>query len=481
MLKLLTIIFLPLVSALILFILPKKNIKAIKSLVLITMLIEIALVFQSAILQEQLTANSIFRIDKIPFHLKLDGLGLYFSMISVVLWLLTFVYSFSYMRDHPREKIFYAYMMMVLTAVLGISASANLMVLYLFYEILTLVTFPLIIFSETDEALKLGQKYLIYSFVGSSLVLVGMSIFYTSVGNLEFISNASVLNQDPVMMILSYAFLFIGFGVKSAIVPFHSWLPSAMVAPTPVSALLHAVAVVKSGVFGIMRVTYYLFGASFLQGHTEFQTILLNVISISILVGAFLAFHQSNLKKRLAYSTISQLGYILLGVVLSNSVSFTGALIHLCNHAIIKMMLFFCVGSLKKDAGIDRFEDIDGVGKKLSFTMNLFLIGTISLMGLPPMNGFVSKWYISMGAITQEKTFYVFILLFSAFMTTIYLLPVGINSFFKPEQTEKQVKKTDIEMKLPMATLLGFCFYFGIFPDTLIHFIDTYIIQILGL
>jgi multicomponent Na+:H+ antiporter subunit D len=354
------------------------------------------------------------------------------------------------------------------------------MMLYIFYELLTVSTFPLVIFRGTDEALSLGGKYLIYSFIGSTFVLVGMSVYFHYVGNLNF-SPLSEVTYSGYQMIVSYFFIFMGFAVKAALVPFHSWLPSAMIAPTPVSALLHAVAVVKSGIFGMIRLNYYLFGAGFLQSHMNLQTLLLVMIAISIMVGAFLAYHQQNLKKRLAYSTISQLGYIMMGIVMSNGLALTGALLHFVNHAVIKMSLFFCVGSLYKNAKVTDFDEVDGLGKLMPFTFIAFIISTISIMGLPPTNGFVSKWYLSMGAIEQGRLIFVFVMLLSAFMTTIYLLPVGINAFFKPIVATCAVKQIDMSMRIPIAVLVFLCLFLGLFPNPILQFIDVHILTYLGI
>ena len=278
-------------------------------------------------------------------------------------------------------------------------------------------------------------------------------------------------------MTYSYVLLFLGFGVKAALVPFHNWLPSAMIAPTPVSSLLHAVAVVKSGVFSLMRVTYFLFGYRFLNNHHEIQIGLLILITISILVGAFLAFHQSNIKKRLAYSTISQLGYIMLGIVLSNELALTGAILHLINHALIKISLFFAVGMMYKRAHITEFHEVDGMGKKMPLLFGIFMWSTISIMGLPPSNGFVSKWFLAMGAINQGRILFVFVLLFSAFMTAIYLLPVGINAFFKKETMSHETEPLSLLVTVPLILLTIANIYLGLLPNGIINFIDEQIIH----
>ncbi len=472
------LIMIPLLGGLMAMVIPEK---IRKPFLVAVLLIEEVLLFKIYNKEAGLVIQGFTLVEGVRFNLRLDGLSFYMMTIATFMWLMALIYSFSYMRNANREPIFYTYMFLVLSALIGICLSSNLMVLYIFYELLTFSTFPLIIFRGTDEALRLGKKYLFYSFMGSTFLLVGMSIYFNKMGNLEFFAGKAALIPDHYLMVVSYLFIFLGFGVKSALVPFHSWLPSAMIAPTPVSALLHAVAVVKSGIFGLVRLTYYLFGVAFITGHPVLQKSLLLVITVSILTGAFLAYHQQNLKKRLAYSTISQLGYIMLGIVLGNGMALLGALLHLLNHAVIKMMLFFCVGSMYKDAGATLFKEINGLGKKMSFTFGVFLFSSISIMGLPPTNGFVSKWHLAIGAIDQGEVGFIAVILLSAFMTAIYLLPIGINAFFKPENQTIQVKKTDIEMKIPMLVLLIVSGLLGIFPNPVIHFLETHVITYLGL
>lgn len=471
---LLAILFLPIFSGLINIILFKQQKLVSKVLILLTLLGIIGLelyLFRGHIGVE---IQGIQIIGPMRIHFRVDGLAMIFMLLASLLWFFTACYSFDYMKGENRENAFNGYFMFVLTPVLGIAMSANLMTLYIFYELLTLSTFPLVIFRGTEESLQLGKKYLIYSFVGSSMIIAGMSLYYFQAGLLDFLPS---IQFDGPYFKLSYMLLFLGFSVKAALVPFHSWLPSAMIAPTPVSALLHAVAVVKSSVFSLIRVTYFLFGYQFLNRHHDIQIGLLILITLSILVGAFLAFHQSNLKKRLAYSTISQLGYIMLGIVLSNEVALTGAILHLINHALIKISLFFTVGMMYKRAHITEFYEVDGLGKRMPFLFSVFMWSTISIMGLPPSNGFVSKWFLAMGAIHQGRILFVFVLLTSAFMTAIYLLPVGINAFFKKEATIHEIEQLSLSVTIPLILITIANIYLGLFPNGVIHFIEVYVIQ----
>ncbi|MBF4694132.1 complex I subunit 5 family protein [Fusibacter ferrireducens] len=471
---LLSILLSPIFSGLINIIAFKRQRLFSKVLILLTLLGIIGLelyLFKGHIGAE---TQGIQIIGPMRIHFKVDGLAMIFMLLASFLWFFTACYSFDYMRGENRETAFNGYLMFVLTPVLGIAMSANLMTLYIFYELLTLTTFPLVIFRGTEESLQLGKKYLVYSFVGSSMIIAGMSLYFFQTGLLDF---SPLIQFASPYFKLSYILLFLGFGVKAALVPFHSWLPSAMIAPTPVSALLHAVAVVKSSVFSLIRVTYFLFGYQFLNVYHEIQVGLLILITISILVGAFLAFHQSNLKKRLAYSTISQLGYIMLGIVLSNEVALTGSILHLINHALIKISLFFTVGMMYKRAHITDFPEVDGLGKRMPLTFSVFMWSTISIMGLPPSNGFVSKWFLAMGAIHQGRILFVFVLLTSAFMTAIYLLPVGINAFFKKETTLHEVEPLSLSVTLPLMAITIANIYLGLFPNGVIRFIEVHVIQ----
>jgi multicomponent Na+:H+ antiporter subunit D len=367
----------------------------------------------------------------------------------------------------------------------GIAFSGNLFTLYIFYELLTLATFPLVIHAGTEEALASGKKYMMYSFFGATLVLLGMLLVFSITNDLSFAPKGIVTlmhfggtkHNEFYMLLVGYLSLFIGFGVKAALAPFHSWLPNAMVAPTPVSALLHAVAVVKSGIFSLIRTTYYLFGATAVTmlGASKY---LLPVIVLTIVMGSLLALHQDNLKKRLAYSTISQLGYITLGIALLNQEAFTGALLHLINHAVIKITLFFVAGAVYYQTGFKYVHQLDGIGKRMKATMLCFAVSGISLIGIPPTNGFVSKWFLALGALKAHNVLYVVALLASAFLTAAYLLPIMVKAFFsKTENTELDAIGDGASldppdaMLMPILILTAIVVLLGIFPNPIISIV----------
>jgi len=420
--------------------------------------------------------------DFLNIYFKIDKLGMLFSLLVSVLWIFTTIYSMEYMKHEGKEKRFFTFFMATLGVTLGIAFSGNLITLYIFYEFLTLITFPLVIHSETAEALKSGKKYLIYSFGGAALILLGMVIVFYLTNDTTFVQSGIVKNlsgSNINLYMISYTAMFIGFGVKAALVPFHSWLPAAMVAPTPVSALLHAVAVVKSGVFALFRMSYFIFGAGVLA-RFHINVLLTVLIAVSIIMGSFLALHQSNLKKRLAYSTISQLGYILLGLVMLNKEAFMGGLLHLINHAFIKITLFFCVGAILYTTHKTDISQIRGIGKEMPITMGCFAIASISLVGIPPTNGFVSKWYLAQGGLNAGKWIFPVILLLSALLTALYLLPIITEAFFRKGENEVvSVKEAPMKMLIPIVSITVIVVFLGLFPNEVIAFVERIAAELL--
>ncbi|WIF95854.1 proton-conducting transporter membrane subunit [Caminicella sporogenes] len=411
----------------------------------------------------------------LDIYFKIDRLGILFVLLASILWIFTTFYSFVYMTHEGNEKRFFIYFMLTLGVTVGIAFSGNLFTLYLYYEFLTLATFPLVIHSGSKEALRVGKKYLIYSFSGATLALLGIILIFSISNNLNFVENGVLQNisiDNPKLLLTIYMVMFIGFGVKAALVPLHSWLPAAMVAPTPVSSLLHAVAVVKSGIFALIRISYFIFGSDVLKKiHGNYYISIL--VILTILMGSLLALHQDNLKKRLAYSTVSQLGYILLGIVLLNQNSLTGSLLHLVNHAVIKITLFFCVGAIYFKTGKKYIHEIRGIGKEMPITMWCFAISSISLIGIPPTNGFVSKWYLALGGLGENKAVFVIILLLSALLTAGYLLPIVITAFFPGEEKNILKKEPDLSMLIPIVLLTIIVVFLGLFPNVVLHFIQS--------
>lgn len=420
----------------------------------------------------------------INLFLKVDKFCMLFAIMASFLWCIATFYSTKYMEHEGGEQRFFFFYLITLGVTMGIALSGSLFTLYMFYELLTLSTYPLVIHSRTDQALNSGVKYLVYSFGGATLIITGMILLYQQTNTLDFkalgIFENIAVAENKSMMIAIYILLFLGFGVKAALVPFHSWLPNAMVAPTPVSALLHAVAVVKSGIFGLVRISYFIFTPVIISeiGADVFINIL---IGITILMGSILALHQDNLKKRLAYSTISQLGYVILGISLLNEESFIGGMLHLVNHAFIKIVLFFCAGSIYFASGKTNISQLRGIGKKMPITMTCFSIAAFSLVGIPPTNGFVSKWFLALGGLRGNKIMFVVILLISAFLTAAYLLPILVTAFLPEKEEHKEeeieefkgVSESPFAMISSIVVLTLIVVLLGIFPSRVIEFITS--------
>lgn len=420
--------------------------------------------------------------DFIDVFLKVDELGILFSLLVSVLWIFTTFYAIGYMDHEKHQERFFAFFIMTLGITNGIAYSGNLFTLYIFYELLTLATYPLVIHSETEEALYSGKKYLIYSFGGATFILLGMILLYTMTNDLSFVEGGlpilEHLHNDKTLLMI-YITIFLGFGVKAALVPFHSWLAAAMVAPTPVSALLHAVAVVKSGIFALLRLCYYVFGADVVQriGGNVYISVL---IVTTILLGSLLAIHQEHMKKRLAYSTISQLGYILLGIVILNENALLGGILHLINHALIKITLFFCVGAIYVATHKIYIREIKGIGRKMPIIMWCFAIASFSLIGVPPSNGFVSKWYLALGALGAYKPMFAVLLMLSAFLTAAYLLPIVVTAFFQTSDDGEEVNyELSNYMVIPIVLLTAVVVVIGFFPNPIVRYIENIVMKLM--
>jgi multicomponent Na+:H+ antiporter subunit D len=368
---------------------------------------------------------------------RVDALGMLFALVSSSLWIVTSAYSIGYMRglkEHSQTRYF-VFFAFALSATIGVAFSANLLTMYLFYEMLSLATYPLVTHHQDPEARSSGRKYLLY-IVGTSigLALPAMLIAYDLAGTLEFGKQGFLAGtaSKPLIGLLLFMFLF-GFA-KAAIMPFHSWLPAAMVAPTPVSALLHAVAVVKVGVFSVVRVLTGVFGTDLLFS-LDFGPVILFIASATILVGSFIALSQDGLKRLLAYSTIAQLSYIVLGVGLLSPKGMTGGMVHIAMHAFGKITLFFCAGAIFVATGKKNISEMVGIGRRMPVTMAAFFIASLSIIGMPPCGGFVSKWYLVLGSLQAHQMPILYVLLFSSLLNAAYFMPIVYRAFFcRPDE-----------------------------------------------
>lgn len=420
----------------------------------------------------------------IDIFMKVDQFGRLFSYMASILWVIASFYSFEYMKHEGRERRFFTFYMMTLAMIIGLSYSGNLLTLYLFYEFITLTTFPLVIHLDTEVALQIGRKYITYSFVGAAFVMVGMVLLYSVTGNMKFIGGGIPgLLGDPNrnLILFSYLSMFLGFGVKAAIVPLHAWLPAAMIAPTPVSALLHAVAVVKSGIFALTRITYYVYGSEVVRAIHADQ-ILIPFAILTIILGSLIAISQYHLKRRLAYSTIAQLGYIVLGILMLNPYAFLGAMLHMVNHAFIKINLFFGVGAITYMTEKKYVRQISGLGKKMPLTFICFSVAAISLIGIPPTNGFVSKWFLGLGALKSGNIGYAMILLLGALLTASYLLPIIVMAFFTESKDKYALDEKSLDppkmMMVPIFVLTGMTVLLGLYPNPVITFIQAIVAEV---
>jgi multicomponent Na+:H+ antiporter subunit D len=370
----------------------------------------------------------------LTLELRVDALGLLFALLASVLWVITSVYAIGYVRGNGEgdQTRFFASFAVCLSAVMGLAFAANLLTFLVFYELLTVATYPLVTHKSTPAAAAAGRKYLAYLLTGGASLLLAVAIVYNAAGHGDFTGGgflAEHLGRGELVAV--FALFVVGFGSKAAVMPLHSWLPTAMVAPTPVSALLHAVAVVKAGVFGFARVIGDVIGPAALQD-AGLAVVLAGLASITIVTASLVALFQDNLKRRLAYSTIAHLSYIVLGLSLVSATGWTGGLLHIVNHAALKITLFFCAGALYVHLRHDRVSQLDGVGRRMPVTMGAFALASIGLAGLPPMGGFMSKWYLVLGGADAGQLAFAAVMLVSGVLTAGYLFPIVFRAFFRP-------------------------------------------------
>lgn len=375
----------------------------------------------------------------VPLAFAVEPLGMVFALVASGLWIVTGLYGVGYMRGHHEtdQTRFFFFFAFAITAALGVAYAGNLLTLFIFYEVLTLSTYPLVTHARTENALRGGRVYLgILISTSVAFLLFAILWTYAATGTLDFrpggILTGSV--DSPALYVLLGLFAF-GTG-KAALMPFHRWLPSAMVAPTPVSALLHAVAVVKAGVFTVLKVLVYIFGIDLLRD-TGASVWLMYVAGGTVLIASLVAMTKDNLKARLAYSTVSQLSYIVLGAALATPAAVLGGGMHIVMHAFGKITLFFCAGAINVALHKTEISDMRGIGRQMPLTMAAFIIGSLSVIGVPPMGGSWSKWYLALGAVDAGQLVFVAVLMISSLLNIAYLMPIPIRAFFsQPTSTD---------------------------------------------
>lgn len=394
-------------------------------------------------------------LPELELVLLADALSLLYVALSAILWLLTTVYAVGHLDDSPHRSRFLGFFSLCITTTVGVAMSGNLITFLLFYELLTLATYPLVVHHGTDVARRAGRSYLAYTLFGGALLLLGTVWLYTVTGTLEFTPKGFLYGlgdeQRPALKMI-FVMLIAGLGVKAALVPLHGWLPQAMVAPAPVSALLHAVAVVKAGAFGIVRVVYDVYGAEFAAG-LGVTAPLAWLAAITIIYGSLRALFQDNLKRRLAFSTVSQVSYIVLGVAIAGPVATIGGVVHVVHQGFMKITLFFCAGNLVDTLGIHKVSEMGGVGRRMPWTMAAFTVGAFGMIGAPPLAGFITKWYLGLGALEAGQGWVIFVLTGSSMLNAAYFLPVLHAAWFG-EPPDVWPKERDFGRKETMWALL---------------------------
>ncbi len=365
--------------------------------------------------------------------LEVEPLGMVFALVASFLWIVTSVYSIGYMRgNHEQHQTrYYIYFAIALSSTMGVAFAGNMLTLFVFYEALTLCTYPLVTHHGTVEAMRAGRTYLgLLLFTSIGLQLLAILWTWHLAETLDFVPGGILAHQASHTTVGVLLLLYV-FGIgKAAVMPLHRWLPAAMVAPTPVSALLHAVAVVKAGVFTVAKVLVYVFGLDLLEQVGMTQAVVV-IAGLTILAASVIALQQDNLKRRLAYSTVSQLSYIVMAAAVLAPMSVIGAVFHIAAHAFGKITLFFAAGSIYTAAHKTEVSQLDGIGRSMPWTMGAFAIGSLSMIGLPPAAGFISKWYMLMGAFDARNVFAIVVILGSTLLNAAYFLPIVYAAFFR--------------------------------------------------
>ena len=410
----------------------------------------------------------------ISVTLRADPAGMVFALLAAFLWTGTSVFSIGYMRGlgERKQTRYFAAFALSLSATMGVAFAANLLTFVLFYELLTLFTYPLVVHRETDEAVRAGRKYLAYALSGGLaliaatawLQLLGVDASFTAGGFLSSLTSSTQLWG-------LFALLMFGVGVKAAVMPFHSWLPTAMVAPTPVSALLHAVAVVKAGVFGVLRVGAFVFGIDLLREMGAWQVITI-MAAVTLLTASVLALRHDNLKRRLAYSTISHLSYIVLGVMLLAPVALTGALLHIVGHGVTKITLFFCAGAIDVRTHKERVSELDGIGRQMPVTMTAFALASLSMAGIPPFVLFTSKWFLGQGASSVGQQAFLLVYLAGGVLSAAYLLPIVYRAFWRRSTEFTRFGEAPMAMVVPLVVTAALALVWGVVPDFPFRFFE---------
>ncbi len=445
-------------------------------------LLATALFALAALLFGELEVTLLRFGENLKLYFRPDRVGRIFVVIVSVVWVAAGAYSFVYMKHSQEEKRYFGFYLMVYGVLLALSFAGNLVTFYVFYELLTLSSLPLVLHDRTREALMAGLKYLFYSLFGAYLVLLGVYFLNRYAQTLDFAAGGSLnmeLASGNTGTLLVIVFLVVlGFGVKAGMYPLHAWLPTAHpVAPAPASAVLSGI-IVKAGVLGALRVVYFVVGPDFLRG-TWVQTAWLVLALVTIFMGSMLAYRERVMKKRLAYSTVSQVSYIMLGLACLQPEALTGALLHVVFHAFIKSCLFLCAGAIIFQTGKSHVEEMTGIGKQMPKTLWCYTFASLALIGIPPASGFLSKWYLAVGSLASGTGVFTWlgpaVLLVSALLTAGYLLPLSIRGFLPGREFDASglEKAEPVKwMLVPLVILAFLSVALGLFPTSLVRYIS---------
>ena len=418
--------------------------------------------------------------EKLSLALHVDGLSKVFGTMVSLLWIITTIYAFEYMTHEGHEDRFFAFFTMTFGVVVGIAFAANYLTMYLFYEFLTLVTLPIVMHQFDDKARHAGKMYVLYMMFGASLAFIGFVFIYMFGTTTDFVRGGVLdlvlVAGHETTLLAVFVMAFFGFGVKAAIFPFWRWLPKASVAPTPVTALLHAVAVVKSGIFAIIRLTYYSFGTTFLVG-TWAQNVMLIFAAITIVFGSTVALRTPHVKRRFAYSTVSNLSYIIFGIAIMTPAGLAAALLHMVYHAVIKITLFFTAGAILYKTHREYLYEMEGFGRLMPITFATMTITGLGLIGVPPFAGFHSKWALATAAVDSGNSMtYIGIvaLILSALLTALYIFQIVIRAYFPrnkeyPEGYYEHVQDPNLYMTGTLIVLAVVSVIIGFYPEPLIE------------
>lgn len=399
---------------------------------------------------------------------RVDAMGALFGVTVSVLWLLALVYSWGYMADGHRPARYYAFLMLCLGWTMGVAVAGNLLTFLIFYELFSILTYPLVVHEETPEAMAAGTKYIIYILIGGTLVLLAIVLTFFAAGDQTLTTGGLLSAEVGTGRLLAIFWCFmVGFGVKAALVPLHGWVPDAHpAAPAPFSAVLSGV-MVAAGTFGMMRVVFQVFGIELLR-QMDVMRYLTWIAGFTVLFAAALAVSQDDLKRRLAYSTISQMAYVALGLSLLGAEATIGSLVHITNHAFMKGALFLCAGLFIRRLGVRRVSQLDGVAKRMPVTAAAFAIASLGMIGTPPLSGFVSKWYLGLGMLETGRPWLLAVLLGGALMAAIYLLPIVYRMYFRDpaplgtDAVSEEGREAPASMLVPLVVATAITFVLGL-------------------